>query len=87
MSRPAQSNPNSRSVHTKNSFSSKHAVLHIKTNLISHNANYRKKPSASLIEKQNADNSCHPIVFKSKKNKDFIVTDAVLKNEGIVLPL
>ena len=82
MSRPAQSNPNSRSVHTKNSFSSKNAFLHIKTNLINRNPGYRRKSSASLIEQQNSDHNSHPIVFKSKKNKDFIVTDAVLKSEG-----
>ena len=83
MSRPTQSNPNSRSVHTKNNFSAKHAPLHIKTNLINRNAGYRRKPSASLIEQQNADHNSHPIVFKSKKNKDFIITDAVLKSEGM----
>ena len=83
MSRPTQSNPNSRSMHTKNNFSLKHAHMHIKTNLISRNAGYRRKPSASLIERQNANHNSHPIVFKSKKNKDFIVTDAVLKNEGM----
>lgn len=81
MSRPAKSNPNSRSVHTKNCFS-KQPYPMIKMNKADHTAFNKKKPSIVLLNRHSSHHNSSTVVFKPKKNKDFVVTDAVLKNEG-----
>lgn len=81
MSRVAQSNPNSRSIHTKNFFS-KNQRPTPKSSLAGHNAVNRRKPSFVQLTRHHSDRGPHEIVFKPKRRKDYIVTDVVLKNEG-----
>ena len=81
MSRVAQSNPNSRSIHTKNFFS-KNQRPTPKSSLAGHTTVNKRKPSFVQLTRHHSDRGPHEIVFKPKRRKDYIVTDVVLKNEG-----
>lgn len=82
MSRDAQNNPNSRSVHTKNYFSKKRQPF-LKLSSVGHTAVNKRKPSFVQLNRHHTDRGSHDIVFKPKRTKDYIITDVVLKNEGV----